>query len=147
MSTIILENEKLEKAAKALEKALITLEAYNGPSYSTVCIESAKRTGIFLYDIIADLEDANNQIRACHIMILNEPWMKANSIAQASFEFLNDDGSVGEEKLILKRNRNVRYYKDNEVLYAEHNYEVKGFDDKNKSNFKIVISSHMNENE
>lgn len=140
MSTVKLENERLEKAVKTLEKALITLEAYNGPYYSTVCIESASRTSVFLYDIIADLMDSENKIRACHIMILNEPWMKANSIAQATFEFLNEDGSVGDEKLVLKRNRNVRYYKNDEVLYDEQNFEVQQYKNTGKVNFKVVIS-------
>ncbi|XP_023291012.2 uncharacterized protein LOC111674588 [Lucilia cuprina] len=119
VSTIILEGEQLEKAEKVLEKCLVTLEAYGGPNLNIALLKSAKRTGIFLYEIVADLIDTQGEIRECQIMILNEPWMKANSIATATFEFMSNDNGCGPERLVMKRKKSIRYYKDDEMIYEE----------------------------
>lgn len=58
-------------------------------------------------------------------MILNEPWMKANSIAAATFEFA-DNGIFDDnaEKLVIKRKKSIKYYKDSEVIYEEQKTKV-----------------------
>ncbi|XP_037807475.1 uncharacterized protein LOC119600944 [Lucilia sericata] len=119
VSTVILEGEQLEKAEKVLEKCLVTLEAYGGPNLNIALLKSAKRTGIFLYEIVADLIDAQGEIRECEAMILNEPWMKANSIATATFEFMGNADGCGPERLVMKRKKSIRYYKDDEMIYEE----------------------------
>ncbi|KAI8130620.1 hypothetical protein CVS40_0728 [Lucilia cuprina] len=115
VSTVILEGEQLEKAEKVLEKCLVTLEAYGGSNLNIALLKSAKRTGIFLYEIMLNVA----QIREYQIMILNEPWMKANSIATATFEFISNDDGCGTERLVMKRKKSLRYYKYDEMIYEE----------------------------
>lgn len=109
-----MDGEKLEKAENVLEMALVTLEAYEGPHFIISKVNKAFRTSLYLYEINADLIDSDEVTKECNITILYEPWMKANSIAQACFEF-TDDGT----SLAIKRSRNVRYYKNNELLHED----------------------------
>ncbi|KAM7363083.1 uncharacterized protein ACRADG_000135 [Cochliomyia hominivorax] len=127
VSTVELEDEKhLEKARNVLEKALVTLEAYEGPSYNICNLKSAHRTGLFLYEILASLTDSQNQLWECKAMILNEPWMKANSIAMASFEFLHNQNGIEcpQQKLVMKRKKSLKYYKDTEMVYDKKDEEL-----------------------
>ncbi|XP_065362483.1 uncharacterized protein LOC135955962 [Calliphora vicina] len=143
VSTVTLEGEQLVKAAIVLEKSLVTLEAYGGPNFNISLLKSAKRTGIFLYEIIADLIDADGEIRECLAMILNEPWMKANSIAMATFEFMNDERSYNNciaEKLVIKRKKSIKYYKNDEMIYEEQNSAIgKGGRERDNTYFRTQI--------
>lgn len=129
----------MEKAKQVLDKALVTLEAYDGPSYTVACLTSAQRTGIFLYEILALLADSQNVIWECKIMILNEPWMKANSIAMATFEFLsNEEGFISPEgKLVMKRKKSIKYYKNTEMLF-ENTEEKEEKENIEETTFELV---------
>ncbi|KAM7364437.1 uncharacterized protein ACRADG_000946 [Cochliomyia hominivorax] len=112
VSTITLGDEQLQKALIILEKALAMLEVCGAPSYKVYQLNSAKRTGLYLYEIIANLENPEGEVKECKIMILNEPWMKANSIALACFECVND---FYNEKCVLRRKKYVKYYKGDKM--------------------------------
>ncbi|XP_019892681.1 uncharacterized protein LOC109612779 [Musca domestica] len=108
-----LEGEYLEKAEKILDMALVTLEAYDGPRYIVDKVIGATRKAIYFYEINADLIDSTEAVHKCNIMILYEPWMKANCIAQAVFEFANAEK---ENMIVVKRKDEVPYYRSPEIF-------------------------------
>ncbi|XP_075144570.1 uncharacterized protein LOC142219496 [Haematobia irritans] len=103
-----LQGEYLQKAEQILDMALVTLETYEGPRFMVDKVNRATRSSIYLYHINADLIDASDAIHECNAVILYEPWMKANCIAQAVFEFTDDEDQT---KICVRRKDEVPYYK------------------------------------
>lgn len=106
----------MEKVEHILDMALVTLETYDGPRYMVHKVNKATRKSIYLYQINAELIDASDEFHECNIVILYEPWMKANCIAQASFQFVDDES---ESKIVVRRNEDVPYYRNEQVVNGE----------------------------
>ncbi|XP_013108337.2 uncharacterized protein LOC106087740 [Stomoxys calcitrans] len=119
-----LQGDYLQKAEQILDMALVTLETYDGPRYIVDKLLRASRSSVYLYQINALLIESSDVVHECNATILYEPWMKANCIAQAVFEFVDDEEN---KKIVVRRRDEVPYYKnvvalDGDAITPETSY-------------------------